>query len=106
MECVDSHLFNEYWFEDPDRGQLGNDSGVGLPMPPGLPAELQNKMVFGLLFPNVALNVYPTNAQFVMFEPVSAKETRMHMWFYFAATASMHRPTRTNARRSVRNGPS
>ena len=100
MECVDSHLFNEYWFDDAGHGQLGENSGVGLPLPPGMPTELQNKMVFGLLFPNVAVNVYPTNAQFVMFEPVSADNTRMHMWFYYAGDG-VDSPAHKNERETV-----
>ena len=41
--------------------------------------------------------LFPSNVQFLMFEPVTVDETIMHMWFYFAeeaAEADEHREGR------------
>lgn len=88
MLCMGRHLMNEYWFEADRRGQPGDKSGVGMPLFPNLPAELENRTCYSAIFPNVAINVYPTNCQFVLFEPLAAGRTRMHMWFYFVGDAA------------------
>ena len=77
------HLMNEYWFEAESRGGLGDKSGYGMRLIPGLRPGFENRQVFSAVFPNVAVNIYPSNTQCVLFEPLSASETRMHMWFYF-----------------------
>ncbi len=77
------HLMNEYWFEAESRGGLGDKSGYGMRLIPGLKPGFENRQVFSAVFPNVAVNIYPSNAQCVLFEPLSTSETRMHMWFYF-----------------------
>ena len=88
MLCHGRHLMNEYWFEAGNRGGPGDKSGVGMPMFPGLPEALHNRTCYSAVFPNVAINVYPTNAQFVLFEPLGPERTRMHMWFYFVGDAA------------------
>ncbi len=100
MDVAGRHLSTEYWFKDVDKGQLGNKSGVGLPKPHGLPNELHSKMVYSVLFPNTAINVYPANLQLVLFEPVSAGETNMHMWFYFVGDAA-EAPAYAEARQTL-----
>ena len=88
MDIAGRHLSTEYWFKNVEEGQLGNKSGVGLPKPPGLAPELHGRMVYTAMFPNVAINAYPANVQLVLFEPISAGETNMHMWFYFVGDAA------------------
>ena len=98
MLCRGRHLMNEYWLES-NRGGAGDKSGVGMPFFPALSQANQNRSCYTALFPNVAINVYPTNAQFVLFEPLSAARTRMHMWFYYigdAASDPAHAATRDN----------
>ncbi|MDE0417220.1 MAG: aromatic ring-hydroxylating dioxygenase subunit alpha [bacterium] len=83
MVTLGRHLMNEYWFEAEHRGGLGDKSGHGMHFIPGLRPEFENRQVFSAIFPNVAVNIYPSNAQCVLFEPLSAETTRMHVWFYF-----------------------
>ncbi|MDA0219914.1 MAG: aromatic ring-hydroxylating dioxygenase subunit alpha [Proteobacteria bacterium] len=88
MLTMGRHLMNEYWFEADNRGGLGDKSGFGMPLFPELSAANQNRTCYSVVFPNIAINVYPTNAQFVHFEPLSAGRTRMHMWFYYVGDAA------------------
>ena len=88
MLAMGRHLMNEYWFEAENRGGLGDKSGFGMPLFPELSAANQNRTCYSAVFPNIAINVYPTNAQFVLFEPLSAGRTRMHMWFYYVGEAA------------------
>ncbi|MBT6202616.1 MAG: aromatic ring-hydroxylating dioxygenase subunit alpha [Alphaproteobacteria bacterium] len=83
MQCMGRHLMNDYWFDTESRGGLGDKSAVGMNLIPGLKPEYAGKQVYSAIFPNMAVNVYPSNAQCVLFEPVSPGKTRMHMWFYF-----------------------
>ncbi|MBN36542.1 MAG: hypothetical protein CMM46_17540 [Rhodospirillaceae bacterium] len=83
MITMGRHLMNEYWFEATGRGGEGDKSGYGMQTIPGLKPENTNRSCYSAVFPNVAINVYPTAVQFVLFEPVAADRTRMHMWFYF-----------------------
>lgn len=83
MLTMGRHLMNEYWFEEAGRGGAGDKSGLGMSLVPGITPEGQNRAAYTAMFPNTALNVYPSNAQFVQFEPLGAGRTRMHMWFYF-----------------------
>lgn len=87
------HMFNGYSFHHSGTGISPDASELGLPQQPGLSPEKASSMVFGLVFPNVAINVYPESVQFSHFEPVAADRTIMHMWFYYvgdAATAPEH----------------
>ena len=45
-------------------------------------------MVYGTIFPNAAINVFPTNLQFVLFEPLAPARSIMHMWYYFVGESS------------------
>ena len=88
MEPDGAHLFNGYSFSSSGRGLVVDEESPALPMVEGLSDNLENAMVYGNLFPNVAINVYPTNLQFVLFEPLAPAKTVMHMWFYFVGDAS------------------
>lgn len=88
MQPGGAHLFNGYSFSSNGRGLVVDGDAPDLPMIAGLSDNLKNSMVYGTLFPNVAINVYPTNLQFVLFEPVAADKSTMHMWFYFVGDAA------------------
>ena len=85
MLTMGRHLMNDYWFKKERRGGPGDKSGLGMTPIPGMKPENADRSAYTVMFPNTALNVYPTNAQFVLFEPLGAGRTRMHMWFYFVA---------------------
>ncbi len=88
MSASGPHLLNGYTFAMTGRGITGDKSGAGLPPIPGLGDNLARQTRYAVLFPNVAVNVYPTNAQFVLFEPKAVDRTVMHMWFYFVGEAA------------------
>jgi choline monooxygenase len=88
MTVAGPHLLNGFTFAKTGRGLAGDKSGDGLPLIPGLGDNLARQMRYAVLFPNVAINVYPTNAQFVLFEPIAPDHTVMHMWFYFVNGAA------------------
>jgi choline monooxygenase len=75
------HLMNDYLFDT--ESLSANQSGLGMSLIPGLNPEFEGRQVYSAIFPNMVVNVFPSNAQCVLFEPVSAGKTRMHMWFYF-----------------------
>lgn len=83
MVTAGRHLMNEYWIETERRGGPGDKSGHGMHLIPGLRPGFESRNVYSAIFPNFAVNIYPSNAQCVLFEPLSAGSTRMHMWFYF-----------------------
>ena len=92
------HMFNGYCFESASSGISPSEAGLGLPIQPGLSKDLADSMVFALLFPNFAVNVYPDSIQAVLFEPLAYDRTAMHMWFYYvgdAATAPEFSPARS-----------
>ena len=82
------HMFNGYSFEG--SGITIEDEALNLPKQPGLPPDRTSSMVFGLVFPNVAINVYPESLQFSLFEPAGVDRTIMRMWFYYVADAAEH----------------
>ena len=88
MQPQGAHLFNGYSFSKSGRGLAVDEEGPSLPTVEGLPANLEDSMVYGNMFPNVAINVYPSNLQFVLFEPLAPDRTVMHMWFYFVGDAA------------------
>lgn len=82
------HMFNGYSFEGASSGISVEQADLDLPKQPGLRDDLANSMVFGLVFPNFAINVYPESVQAVLFEPVAHDRTVMHMWFYYVGDAA------------------
>ena len=82
------HMFNGYGFESASSGIAPRDSGPGLPTQPGLASGLDDSMVYALVFPNFAVNVYPDSLQAVLFEPVGHDRTVMHVWFYYVGDAA------------------
>jgi phenylpropionate dioxygenase-like ring-hydroxylating dioxygenase large terminal subunit len=88
MTLAGPHLLNGYTFGVTGRGLAGDKSGAGLPLVPGLGDNLARQTRYAVLFPNVAVNVYPTNAQLVLFEPEGPDRTVMHLWYYFVGDAA------------------
>jgi choline monooxygenase len=88
MTPAGAHLLNGYTFAVTGRGIVGDKSGAGLPLIPRLGDNLARSTRYAVLFPNMAVNVYPTNAQAVLFEPVAPDRTVMHMWFYYVGEAA------------------
>ncbi len=82
------HMFNGYSYEQASTGIAPLKTDVQLPQQPALPPELANSMVYGLVFPNFAVNVYPESLQAVHFEPIEHGKTAMHMWFYYVGDAA------------------
>ncbi len=93
------HLLNGYAFTGSGRGIAIDDSGPGLPSQEGIDADLESSTRYAVLFPNFAVNVYPGSLQAVLFEPLAADRTIMHMWFYYvgdAARAAAHAEARSS----------
>jgi len=62
MLTMGRHLMNEYWFETEGLGTAGDKSGYGMRQVPGLAPDNANRSCYSAIFPNVAVNAYPTNA--------------------------------------------
>ena len=91
------HMFNQSIMSGEGRGLVIDPGAPLLPEVSGLSPELKREMRYCTLFPNAAMTLFPSNFQFLMFEPVSVDETVMHMWFYFvedAAELDEHREAR------------
>ena len=73
-------LYNEYFASTQDRGG-------GLPEPDGLPESWSRRVLFGNLFPNLGISVYPSSVYLVEFVPLAPDRTAMQMHFYFARDA-------------------
>ena len=82
MEPDGVHLFNWYPFAGDGRG-LTLDTEGALPDLVGLSESLGACCNFCGIFPNSTMTIYPSNLQFVTFEPLGAQRCIMHMWFYF-----------------------
>ena len=82
------HMFNFYPFAGPGHGLSIDAESPKLPELPGLSEKLRSRCNFCILFPNSAMLIYPTNLQFVTFQPVGPDECIMHMWFYFVEDAA------------------
>ncbi|MBM3585912.1 MAG: aromatic ring-hydroxylating dioxygenase subunit alpha [Alphaproteobacteria bacterium] len=94
------HMFNGYEFAGSATGIAPDDATLGLPVQPGRSRENAQSMVFGLIFPNAVINVYPESLQFVHFEPIATDRTIMHMWFYYVDGAASA-PEHANARARI-----
>ena len=79
------HLFNRSVMAGEGRGLAIDANGPLLPEPPNLAPALRRELRYCALFPNAAMTFFPSNFQFLMFEPVSVDKTTMHMWFFFVA---------------------
>ena len=82
------HMFNYPTMAGEGRGLAVDPGGAKLPDVPGLSPEIKRQMRYCTLFPNAAMTLFPSNVQFLMFEPVTVDETVMHMWFYFVEDAA------------------
>lgn len=97
MQPDGNHLFNGFHFAGPGRGLTIDPQGPVLPNLPGLSEEFSSRMQWASLFPNAAINICPSNLQFLLFEPNGVHRSVVHMWFYFvgdAAHSSTHREAR------------
>ena len=91
------HLFNQSVMAGEGRGLAIDSDAPLLPEPPGLSPAARRELRYCTVFPNGAMTFFPTNFEFLMFEPVSVDKTVMHMWFYFvgdAARLEEHREAR------------
>lgn len=94
----DGHfLHNEFWEEDAESFIPDEADSRPLPWVPGPSSTERRKSVFGVLFPNTAINIHRMDLQFTHFKPLAPNLTRMYRMFYFvgeAATASEYRKAR------------
>lgn len=81
------HMFNYPTMAGEGRGLAHDPNGAQLPDVPGLSHAINRQMRYCTLFPNATMTMFPSNVQFLMFEPVTVDETVMHMWFYFVEEA-------------------
>lgn len=82
------HLFNRSVMAGEGRGLAIDADGPFLPEPPDMTPGRRRELRYCTLFPNAAMTFFPSNFQFLMFEPVSIEKTTMHMWFYFVEDAA------------------
>lgn len=88
------HLCNGYSFEGPGRGLTVDEDGPALPTLTHLKDDDRNRMQWATLFPNTAINIYPSNLQLIRFLPKGPHRTQMQMWFYFVGDAATDETTR------------
>ena len=97
MTCDGAVLHNENWAQDSRSTVSVLDDALVLP---DLGGKLENgwrKTVFGVIFPNTAVNIHRADVQFTHFEPLGPERTRLHRWFYFpgdVATSDRYRDVR------------
>lgn len=82
------HMFNYPTIAGEGRGLTVDPDGPTLPDVAGISSKIAKQMRYCTLFPNSAINMFTSNVEFLMFEPVSVNETIMHMWFYFSEEAA------------------
>lgn len=83
MTCDRAVMHNETWMHEsyatisamPEAREL-SDMGGRL-------EDGRRRTVFGVIFPNAAVNIHRSDVQFSYFEPLGAERTRLHRWFYF-----------------------
>ena len=90
MEIVGRHLVNSWSLVTEGHGLSADSSTLPLPALPNLPASHEQRLVYVGIFPNVSLHVFPTNSQFVLFEPVAPDRCQMHLWHYYTGDAAEH----------------
>ncbi len=100
MQIEGRHLINFYPLATEGHGITPESNAPGLPDQPDLAPDKKNLMTYIALFPNTALNVYPSNAQFVTFDPVAPDRCVMNIWFYYVGDAA-HEAAYAGARDEV-----
>ena len=85
----DGHfLHNQFWEEDTHPFVSTDPSDPALPPVSRSNESGLRKSVFGVLFPNSAVNIHGTDLQFTHLEPLAPNHTRMHRYFYFIGNAA------------------
>ena len=100
MQPEGHHMVNWFTLGSPGRGLTIDPDGPTLPLPPQLPASLNDKSPFCNLFPNAAMAIFPSNITFVTYEPNGAHHCTMNQWFYFVGDAA-HQGQYREAREKV-----
>lgn len=88
MQIEGRHLMNFYPLASDGHGITPESNAPALPVQPDLAPDKKNQMTYIALFPNTAVNIYPTNAQFVTFDPVAPDRCVMNIWFYYVGDAA------------------
>ena len=85
----DGHFLHNHFWEEDTRPFVSTDpSDPALPPVSRLNESGLRKSVFGVLFPNSAVNIHGTDVQFTHLEPLAPNHTRMHRYFYFIGKAA------------------
>jgi len=85
MFCDGAVLHNENWAEESRATMTVVDDAPTLPALGGAVEQGRRKTVFGIVFPNTAINIHRSDVQFTYFEPLAPGRTRQHRWIYFPA---------------------
>ena len=83
MHCEDAILHNETWTHEGYSSITAQEMLVSMPHLGGRLEEGRRRTVFGVIFPNCAVNIHRSDVQFSYFEPVGPAATRLHRYFYF-----------------------
>ena len=83
MHCEDTVLHNETWTHEGYSSITAQEMQILMPHLGGRLENGRRRTVFGVIFPNCAVNIHRSDVQFSYFEPVGPNQTRLHRYFYF-----------------------
>jgi choline monooxygenase len=84
MTPAGSHLLSTFGLSDEGgRGLSVDPDGELLPEVEGVTEQMRRNLPFGNLFPNATIILFPSNLEFVVFEPRGVDRTVAHVHFFF-----------------------
>lgn len=79
-----SHLLSTFGLSDAaGRGLSIDPNGELLPEVDGVTEKMRRNLPFGNVFPNATIIIFPSNLEFIVFEPKGVNKTVMHLFFFF-----------------------
>ena len=88
MVCDGAVMHNQTRTDDTHATISMLENAPRLPDMGGVVADGLRKTVFGVVFPNMAVNIEHSDVQLSYFEPLGATRTRLHRSFYFRGDAA------------------
>ena len=88
MICEGAVMHNQTRTNDAYSTISSMENAPRLPDMGGFVEDGMRKTVFGVIFPNTAVNIEHSDVQLSYFEPLGPTRTRPHRWFYFRGDAA------------------
>lgn len=88
MICEGAVMHNQTRTNDAYSTISSMENAPRLPDMGGFVEDGMRKTVFGVIFPNTAVNIEHSDVQLSYFEPLGPTRTRLHRWFYFRGDAA------------------